>query len=295
MVPDRKPRSYRGVFFAAGLAGLALGQAQGEAQSPGNPAAVQQQPSGAARPPIPVEIIERPEAAKARESSEAESAQREKDDLLAQQGMNTATQAMNDATQRMALYALFSTGLVALGTGLLFWTLMLTRQANQAARCAVKVTREMGQRQTRAYLNISEIYLKNFEVGTPLAAVFTIINSGQSPAYICASRASVMKTEQRERLHFTFNTGWERRGSIGANSPTASYAMSHTPVDQEMFDAVMEDRASLVIGIAVRYRDTFGVKRWTIARAYITGSVIKIAKPGGKRYFAADQRNNASN
>jgi hypothetical protein len=66
--------------------------------------------------PIPVQIIEDDEASVARERSEAEARQREKDDLLAQQGMEIATREMNDATQRQLLYTMISTALVAVGT-----------------------------------------------------------------------------------------------------------------------------------------------------------------------------------
>jgi hypothetical protein len=127
--------------------GIALGQAQEQAQGARGETPAQQQPATPARSPIPVEIIGRQEAAEAREHSEAEAEQREIEDLIAQQGMNAATEAMNQATQRMAKYAFWSTVFVGVGTVLLILTLSLTRQANKAARGAVSVTREIGKKQ----------------------------------------------------------------------------------------------------------------------------------------------------
>ena len=98
---------------------------------------------------IPIQIIEDDESAKSREAREDEAEQREINDLIAQQGMNSATQAMNDATQRMAQYALWSTLIVAFGTLLLLWTLCLTRGATKAALEAVDATREIGSDQSR--------------------------------------------------------------------------------------------------------------------------------------------------
>ncbi|MCP5085452.1 MAG: hypothetical protein GY952_01405, partial [Rhodobacteraceae bacterium] len=106
---------------------------------------------------IPVRIIEDRVASEASERRKAEAAQREKDDLAAQQGMNAATQSMNEATQSMKHASWVSAGLVFLGTCLLIWTLMLTRQANRAAQAAVNATREIGQKQVRAYVGGSEI------------------------------------------------------------------------------------------------------------------------------------------
>ena len=73
----------------------ALGQAQNEGGNANGGTADKQQPTQQLPIPLPIQIIEDDEAASARKTSENEAAQREKDDLIAQQGMHTATQAMN--------------------------------------------------------------------------------------------------------------------------------------------------------------------------------------------------------
>ncbi len=67
---------------------------------------------------VPVKIIISDASTESRQRRESESRQREIDDLIAQQGMNSATQAMNEDTQRMALYSFIST--VIVGSELFF-------------------------------------------------------------------------------------------------------------------------------------------------------------------------------
>lgn len=146
----------------------------------------QQQPLG-----IPVRIIEDQESTLARQSREAMAAQREQEDLVAQQRMAEATEAMNEATQSVKNANWLSTGFVGIGTFLLLWTLRLTRCANRAARGAVEVTREMGMAQTRAYLSIEGAKIVRDAAGNfartasrehEFFAKILIRNSGQSPA-----------------------------------------------------------------------------------------------------------------
>ena len=174
-------KRYGFVILALGLAFSALsGQAQ-EQDEEAQGAATEEQGQPQIFPlPVPVEIIESDAAADARQRSENEAKEREIRDLAAQEGVNAATQLMNDATQRMAKYAFWSTLIVGFGTALLLWTLWETRKANQSAREAVDVTREVGQAQVRAYL-----YCKSARYRLrkdDLFAEIDIANAGQSPA-----------------------------------------------------------------------------------------------------------------
>ncbi|KAA0920608.1 hypothetical protein FLO80_00010 [Aquicoccus porphyridii] len=122
------------LIVAIGLIAVTgLGQAQEQTEGTKGQASQQQGPTQALPLSIPVNIVEDQAAADARKRREEEARQREIADLAAQQGMNAATQSIDAATQDMRDYALYSTLLVALGTGLLFYTLWLTRQANRAA------------------------------------------------------------------------------------------------------------------------------------------------------------------
>lgn len=151
---------YRSWLFIAAL-GLTLSptllKAQNEATNGQDRASEQQQAAQELPIPLPVQIIEDDESADARQRSEADARQREIDDLEAQQGMNEATQAMNEATQSMNRAAWVSAFFVALGTGLLVWTLSLTRQANRAAVSAANAANEtnrIAREDRRAWVNI---------------------------------------------------------------------------------------------------------------------------------------------
>jgi hypothetical protein len=174
-----------GVFvLALGLMVSALsGQAQEQDKNSHGTATEEQSHPQIFTLPLLVEIIESDATADARQRSEDEAKEREIRDLAAQQGMHLATEAMNDATQRMAQYALWSTLIVGFGTALLFWTLWETRKANRSTQAAVEVTREIGQAQLRAYLDISDNTLElNWKTGyAHVKLVFK--NSGQTPAY----------------------------------------------------------------------------------------------------------------
>lgn len=182
-------RSYwLGLFLIGGTLGFCALPTTGQAQD--QPAQIQKEANRKQAPAyqlpfsVPVQIVEDRAAADTRERHEAEARQREIEGLIVQQGMNSATQAMNDATQRMADYTYWSTILVGIGTALLFITLALTRQANQAARDAVEVTRQMGVAQMRAYLSIEPDPSPNLLcIGKTPLAEFRIINKGSTPAY----------------------------------------------------------------------------------------------------------------
>lgn len=166
---------------------LGLIAASLQAQEQANRAQPAEQQSGqqakAFEPSIPVRIIESEESARARESRERESNQREKDDLIAQQRMADATEAMNDATQSMKNAAWWSFGAVALGTALLVYTLLLTREANKSAREAVEVTRKIGQAQVRAYISVVSIHGQPIPNHSGTRFTVRIRNTGASPAF----------------------------------------------------------------------------------------------------------------
>lgn len=149
---------------------------------------------------IPVRIIEDDVSAQDRRRREREVEQREKDDLTAQQGMNVATQAMNEATQSMKWAAWVSTFFVALGTGLLVWTLRLTREANRAAQQAVAVTRDIGEAQLRAYVDLGRFNWVShwkFEDKEQIFWRFTfeISNTGATPTKRLQVRAYLIQSQ----------------------------------------------------------------------------------------------------
>lgn len=179
-----------------------LGQAQEQAQSPGGQIESQQAPTDTSQFSIPVEIIENQAAAEARERREKEAEQREIDDLIAQEGMNAATQSIEAATRDMRDYALYSTIIVGIGTVLLVGTLWLTWQANRAAVAAVEASNSFNRPWISVDItirpNTESVQHKGFLY--PGSASFSFIvkmkNVGRSPAYVLLPHLEMMVPPQ---------------------------------------------------------------------------------------------------
>ncbi|TCP27635.1 hypothetical protein [Rhodovulum adriaticum] len=131
---------------------------------------------------LPVQIIESEEAAETRKRGETIDRKLQERDLVAQEGMNRATQSIEQATWWLLWVSALSVGFVGVGTGLLVWTLRLTRQANEAAQAAVAVTREIGKKQVRAYVGTTSTGFEKLSDDCILLSV-GIHNSGLSPAF----------------------------------------------------------------------------------------------------------------
>ncbi len=127
-------------IFAIGITIATSGQAQEQTGGGQGRTSSQQEPSETPLPPLLAQPLDDRKASDAREAREDESRQREIDDLIAQEGMNAATQSIEKATRDMRDYSFYSTIAVCIGTGLLVVTLLLTWGANRAAVRAAMVS-----------------------------------------------------------------------------------------------------------------------------------------------------------
>lgn len=259
---------------ALGLGLTTLGYAQ-EENSPLDQAAAVQDPNPIDLPgPLPVIIIESDESAKTRSSIEAARAQREKDGLAAQQGIQLATEEMNQATQSMKNAAWLSTVLVGAGTVLLIWTLILTKNANKAAQAAVEVTRTVGKAQTRAYVFFNmERIAKPFEIDignpTEISVDFEITNLGQTPAHNVRYIAEVIILNRSEKFGSEFfkimggqpipDASLEPSGAINATAESAGPF-----IETDFRDCFLPEGNKRIFLIGqIFYDDVFDVSRET--------------------------------
>lgn len=134
--------------------------------------------------PLPIQITKDQDSARLQQIRDEKNLKIAEDGLLTQKDINKATWEMTKANQSMSCYALISTILVGLGTILLTFTLFYTRKATHDTAEAVKVTRDIGNSQLRAYLGITRVWV---ERGNP-RLMFNIKNFGQTPAYSIAVR-----------------------------------------------------------------------------------------------------------
>lgn len=240
---------------------------------------------------IGVDVVESKAAAEARERHESEARQREKDDLVAQKGMNAATQEINTATQAMATYAYWSTALVGLGTALLFLTLYLTYQANQGAQAAVDVTRQIGEAQVRAYVQIDEIaprFIKSNSGESDCMRIFIYWkNTGQSP-----TRRTKFGNDYRihdaligHDFGFPLTVDGREIPIIGAGQRTPDVSIL---IDTDALKRLTHDRASLLLWGAVEYNDIFIHTSRHRTEFAVLISDVKISGDGTKIEFEID-------
>lgn len=252
---------------------MTSGQAQQEAQGEQGQPETSQEPSQTLPIPLPVEIVGDEAKTEARQRREDEARQREIDDLIAQQGMNAATQAMNDATQRMAFHSLLSTIFVGVGTGLLVWTLWLTRSANRAAVQAVEVTDEIGKKQLRAYVHTDCVSVDVSILGPRMDIRIGVKNFGQTPA----RELRVSYEWIVERVPFSSDwwneiPAFSSQGDLppGATAFVRLRAERSADVGKSLSTSdhrdVIGGSASFWVIAKISYRDIFGGERETFER-----------------------------
>lgn len=277
--------------LAFGLIVTASLQAQEQAQSADDGAQEKQEASGDLPIGIPIRIIENDESTEARERRERESAKREQDDLIAQQRMADATQAMNEATQSMKNAAWLSFVAVAIGTGLLVWTLRLTRQANKAARDAVDVTREMGEAQVRAYISVSQVLVEPPQAGSHLVVKWKIKNYGNSPAKAVVARSVLsLDAYDPESRNLEIRNALSRKCvPIGAGASFVLEKVSENILSVTDVEAIRNGGLRIAFGGHVTYRDAFGKKHGVIFKSMTD---VDGLRPDGQ--LLATKKNNYS-
>ncbi len=268
--------SFRAWVYAAAL-GLTVfassGQAQQETQSEQGQPDTGQEPAQTLPVPLLVEIVGDEAEAEASQRREEEASQREIDDLVAQQGMNAATQAMNDATQKMAFHSLLSTIFVGVGTVLLVATLLLTWQANRAAVKAVEITEEVGKKQIRAYVHTDHVTTSVFPAGPSINVRIGVKNFGQSPAR--GLNLSYMWIVER----VPFSSDWwndipepSSQGDLPPGATAFVQLKAERSVDASKsfgkadYRDVVGGAASFWVIAKISYKDIFGNERETFER-----------------------------
>lgn len=150
----------------------------------------QQGQESAALPGFPVRILEEPEQSESAKREQGEAAQREIDDLVAQQ-------LAAKAADRSYKVGIAQTILAFFGTGALIYSLHLNRRATKAAETGVLAARRAieqeqanAQRQMRAYITYSSLVVTSRPYSSDANSLiagydfsFQLKNSGITPAH----------------------------------------------------------------------------------------------------------------
>lgn len=229
--------------------------------------------------PLPVDIIEDEAEAKARQAAQERAEQREIDDLAAQQGMDQATQRMVDLSEKQ-------TWLIAIGTFLLFTTLLLTLQANRAAIRAAKaaersvdVTQDIGQRQIRAYVTVWDVHIHNFRKGGHPFIRYVIDNRGQTPATIVKFGVGIRTVDDPNRDPIKgIALGASEPGSVAVVGGVTSLKQrenANTIIEDRLFSQVISEKRYIIFGAFLVYKDIFGKTHRTVTRAALVPGTIQ--------------------
>lgn len=178
-----------------------------------------------------------------------------------------------DAQQAMALWAKLMTvasvaglGVTAIGVYLVWGTLDQTRAATNAAQDAVAVTRDIGQRQVRAYLVDLDVRVVGYTPGAIPTYHMIVKNTGQSPARsvriaFCARHGA----GDPNRIKFR-NLIFTKSMDVPAGEAGPQEFTSSTPIDPAMHAQVVSGGIRIVVGGVFIYKDVFGKTCRTICR-----------------------------
>lgn len=247
--------------------------------------------------PLQVEIIEDPEDAERSRRREADSYQREQDDLIEQRRSADAATRSAGSAERQEDLTLWQVILAAIGTIAFLYTLKLSRHANasavkaaEAAERAVEVAQGTAKTELRAYLSLSPGPIK---IGDAMYVKITQKNCGQTPAewvqfFACAKILPINREAGPDFPEI------DKEPGINAVQPTHSFSVSITvPETNTVRDASTGKRTKfpyrhrLVAGsktdecvyvfTEVQYEDVFGRKHGTRAcwRYEFSGSNLK--------------------
>ena len=152
----------------------------------------------------------------------------------------------------MADYALWQTWIVGIGTILVFGSLVLMIQANNAAQEAVEVTRQTGRDQSRAYLDITDVKI-HFEPTSNI--IGTVLNQGSTPARWYEVRTAFVfqpASEDGETHTVEFDSTLELSKPRRWASPPAGKALTFEPLKpDDIVSAEAVARAHTQSGILV--------------------------------------------
>ncbi len=213
--------------------------------------------------------------------------QRAQDDLKAQQEM--ADWAFWMIVASVAAVVVTATGVVYVAA-----TLGQTRKGVQAAVDVVDVTREMNQRQMRAYVGIVKGEASLDKTTGKLHYRVTIENTGQTPAHNLAIVVmhSYVGNRAKRKARFSHELYSGSRGTIFPKIPAHITRSVDFPPEFDVIQKCLDGEGEFFVHGYMRYCDVFGRLRRTIFNSRIN---IKNLIAGEDKVFDIAPRGNRSN
>lgn len=223
------------------------------------PGAAQEQPQAAAKeesrkvpPVVRVEIIEDPENTEFDVKAAQRSAAMEDRNVRAQEGMYAEA-------KRVSSEATYQTWLTGIGALLVFSSLLLALRANKAARDAVAVTREVGDRQLRPYILsdglevVDTAHVVDGHHGWNV--VFKWRNHGHTPTVNAVTRNYVMVFDSLPDTDFAYEADIDDHAAPIAIGPGAIQKTRGPSVSSKDVARMMAGQAHILVWGFVEYSD----------------------------------------
>ncbi len=181
------------------------------------------------------------------------------------------------------------TGLIglAIGGGSVYLIWQTFRETQRMA----SDTRDIGERQVRAYISTENTIINDLEVGKIPYITFILKNSGASPARSVSVTTLIGVVPDPEKFKISF--GGVRGGSrieVSANGAYDQVRRFSSTASEQSLAVIQSGLSQVFIGGVISYIDVFGVRRRTVFRSRLPSDNIK----GNKGIFVSCQRNNRS-
>ena len=169
----------------------------------------------------------------------------------------------------MAIIGLVATGISAWAVVLLKQTLMQTSIATTAAQDATAVTRDIGQRQVRAYLIDLNVRVTNYRPGALPTYYVTMKNTGQSPARsVRVAFGSRHGLGDADQIRFT-GLVLKKMVDVPAGESGPQQFTVSIPIDPLIHAQVLSGGTKIAVGGLSIYKDVFGKTCRTVFKYYL--------------------------
>ena len=184
----------------------------------------------------------------------------------------------------LLIVSTFTLAVTAIGVWFIYRTLSVTqetlRQAEETTKAAnktVKVTREMGHAETRAYLSIRN---GSYSIsGNSIRFAVQVANSGQSPSRRCNMSCKIRGSAVLDDTNFTYKAKCDERAipdlPSGGTFNTDEFIIEDTGIVvskegvENILDAIRENRGMLFFDIHLDWIDVFKCQHTIVASLVI--------------------------
>ena len=189
-----------------------------------------------------------------------------------------------NAAQDGAFWTKWGVLIGIVGSSLLLWQIILTRQAVKdtsgatvAMREANRIALDTSKRELRAYITTEDHEVINFQIGAKAGHQCKVYNRGHTPAYnvrIWSRPIAVITagTDLHRAKVFRAETVTQSSATLGPGQWVGHTNALNSPLVEDSYVGICVGGVAIVWAGVVTYRDAFGRLRRTTFKYFVTGS-----------------------